>query len=74
MTQMFFLLWPVVGLFRVSREPFGLRHSAKTTLCEWDVAGLQGVLETKKLDNKLKSPVIHHITSSMTGVNIIRYL
>jgi hypothetical protein len=71
MTQIFFLLWPVVGLFR---EPFGLRHFAKTTFCEWDVAGLQGVLETKKLDNKLKSPVIHHITSSMTGVNIIRYL
>jgi hypothetical protein len=35
-------------------------------------ANLQGVLETKKLDNKLKSPVIHHITSSMTGVNVIR--
>merc|ERR1712106_597043 len=31
-----------------------------------------GVLEAKKLDNLMKSPVIHHISSSMTGVNIIR--
>ena len=31
-----------------------------------------GVLESKKLDNLLKSPVIHHISSSMAGVNIIR--
>ena len=31
-----------------------------------------GVLETKKLDNLMKSPVIHHISSSMAGVNIIR--
>ena len=31
-----------------------------------------GVLESKKLDNLMKSPVIHHITSSMAGVNIIR--
>jgi len=31
-----------------------------------------GILEAKKLDNMLKSPVIHHITSSMSGVTIIR--
>merc|ERR1719430_1514213 len=31
-----------------------------------------GVLESKKLDNLMKSPVIHHITSSMAGGNIIR--
>ena len=32
----------------------------------------KGVLESKKLDNLMKSPVIHHITSSMSGVNVIR--
>jgi ABC-type multidrug transport system fused ATPase/permease subunit len=31
-----------------------------------------GILETKKLDNIMKSPVIHHISSSMAGVTIIR--
>ena len=31
-----------------------------------------GVLESKKLDNIMKSAVIHHISSSMSGVNIIR--
>ena len=31
-----------------------------------------GILETKKLDNMMKSPVIHHITSTMAGVTIIR--
>ena len=37
-----------------------------------DVVMNKGVLETKQLDNLMKSPVIHHITSSMAGVNIIR--
>ena len=31
-----------------------------------------GVRESKKLDNQMKAPVIHHISSSMAGVNIIR--
>ena len=31
-----------------------------------------GVLEAKKLDNIMKSPVIHHISSSMAGVVVIR--
>ena len=31
-----------------------------------------GILEAKKLDNIMKSPVIHHISSSMAGVVVIR--
>jgi len=31
-----------------------------------------GVKETKRLDNQLKAPVIHHITSSMSGIITIR--
>ena len=31
-----------------------------------------GVKETKRLDNQLKAPVIHHITSSMAGIVTIR--
>ena len=31
-----------------------------------------GVLEAKKLDNMMKTPVIHHVSSSMAGVTIIR--
>jgi len=31
-----------------------------------------GILEAKKLDNIMKSPVIHHISSSMAGVGVIR--
>merc|ERR1719180_62136 len=31
-----------------------------------------GILEAKKLDNVMKSPVIHHISSSMAGVGVIR--
>merc|ERR1719369_228010 len=32
----------------------------------------RGVLESKKLDNLMKSPVLHHISSTMSGVTIIR--
>ena len=32
----------------------------------------RGVLESKKLDNLMKSPVLHHISSTMAGVTIIR--
>jgi len=31
-----------------------------------------GVLETKKLDNLTKSPVLHHVTSSVAGISVIR--
>ena len=31
-----------------------------------------GVKETKRLDNQMKAPVIHHITSSMAGIVTIR--
>ena len=31
-----------------------------------------GVKETKRLDNQLKAPVVHHITSSMAGIVTIR--
>ena len=37
-----------------------------------DLTMNSGVLEAKKLDNMMKSPVIHHISSSMAGVIIIR--
>ena len=37
-----------------------------------DLTMNSGVHESKKLDNLMKSPVIHHISSSMSGVNIIR--
>jgi len=37
-----------------------------------DLTMNSGVLEAKKLDNLMKSPVIHHISSSMAGVMIIR--
>ena len=37
-----------------------------------DMTMNKGVLESKKLDNLMKSPVIHHISSCMSGVNIIR--
>ena len=31
-----------------------------------------GILETKKLENQTKSPVLHHLTSSMAGIHVIR--
>ena len=31
-----------------------------------------GVYQCKKLDNQLKAPVLHHITSTMAGLVIIR--
>jgi len=31
-----------------------------------------GVQETKKLENVFKSPVLHHIQSSMGGLSVIR--
>ena len=37
-----------------------------------DLTMNSGVLESKKIDNLMKSPVIHHISSSMAGVMIIR--
>lgn len=37
-----------------------------------DIIMNRGVLETKKLDNLMKSSVIHHVTSSMDGIYIIR--
>ena len=32
----------------------------------------RGIYEAKKLDNHMKEPVVHHITSSMTGIATIR--
>eukprot|EP00094_Tigriopus_californicus_P010393 TCALIF_10025-PA protein Name:"Similar to ABCC5 Multidrug resistance-associated protein 5 (Homo sapiens)" AED:0.10 eAED:0.10 QI:113/0.84/0.78/0.92/0.76/0.71/14/0/1294 len=37
-----------------------------------DVIMNRGILETKKLENVTKSPVIHHLSSSMAGISIIR--
>ena len=37
-----------------------------------DTAMNSGVYHCKKLDNQLKAPVLHHITSSMAGLVIIR--
>ena len=31
-----------------------------------------GVHQTKKLDNQMKAPVLHHISSSMAGIVTIR--
>ena len=39
-------------------------------LIDWTMH--HGVKETKRLDNQLKAPVIHHITSSMAGIVTIR--
>ena len=38
-----------------------------------DVFMNEGVRQTKKLDNKSKSPVLHHLSSGMAGISIIRY-
>ena len=37
-----------------------------------DITMIGGVKETKRLDNQMKAPVIHHITSSMAGIVTIR--
>nr|AHK05653.1 ATP-binding cassette transporter sub-family C member 5 [Tigriopus japonicus] len=37
-----------------------------------DVIMNRGILETKKLENITKSPVIHHLSSAMAGISIIR--
>ena len=37
-----------------------------------DTAMNSGVYECKKLDNQLKAPVLHHISSSRDGLVIIR--
>ena len=31
-----------------------------------------GMLETKKLENKTKSPLLHHLNSAMSGITVIR--
>ena len=37
-----------------------------------DMTMNSGVQETKKLDNQLKAPVLHHISSSVAGIVTIR--
>ena len=37
-----------------------------------DTAMNSGVYHCKRLDNQLKAPVLHHISSSMAGLVIIR--
>ena len=38
-----------------------------------DVFMNEGVRQTKKLDNKAKSPVLHHLSSAMAGMSVIRW-
>ena len=37
-----------------------------------DMAMNSGVHQTKKLDNQMKAPVLHHISSSVAGIVTIR--
>merc|ERR1719237_661266 len=60
-----------------TRIPFLLEAVAQYSLMNisqivLDFTMNSGILEAKKLDNIMKSPVIHHISSSMAGVVVIR--
>lgn len=43
-----------------------------TIIIIFDLILNRGIAETKRLDNQLKAPVIHHITTSVDGLMIIR--